>query len=176
MSAASSDALPLLAALANENARRALALAILGQLGPEGVPGLPPRKSATAIERARPFLRPDGDGGFTFDESVVVALMRAGAEARSSESAAIPGFEAHCGQDGRLVSYPAKPGRRGPLLAALADRALGPGRTYTEPEVNEALAAVAEDVVTLRRYLVDAGLLERSVDGGEYRRRVDPAG
>jgi hypothetical protein len=50
-------------------------------------------------------------------------------------------------------------------------------RVYTEPEVNEGLQAWSRDVapaidtdhVTLRRHLVDHGLLERTADGRSYR-------
>jgi len=39
--------------------------------------------------------------------------------------------------------------------------AFEPGRTYTEREVNQVLVEFNDDVATLRRGLVDAGLLER---------------
>ena len=50
-------------------------------------------------------------------------------------------------------------------------------RRYDEVEINEALLAWNRDVapaietdhVTLRRHLVDHGLLERTADGGSYR-------
>ena len=50
-------------------------------------------------------------------------------------------------------------------------------RVYSEPEVNEELQAWSRDVapaidtdhVTLRRHMVDHGLLERTADGGSYR-------
>lgn len=50
-------------------------------------------------------------------------------------------------------------------------------RTYREREINERLiawnrevaAAIAVDHVTLRRLLVDHGLLERTADGSRYR-------
>jgi hypothetical protein len=44
-----------------------------------------------------------------------------------------------------------------------------PGRDYSEPEVNELLAAYYDDYVTARRLLVDEQLLQRSA--GIYRRR-----
>lgn len=52
-------------------------------------------------------------------------------------------------------------------LAILADR-FEVGRDYPEREVSELLAADAPDHATLRRLLVDHGLLERR--GGIYRR------
>ena len=43
-----------------------------------------------------------------------------------------------------------------------------PGRDYSEDEVNRILQNLHSDHATLRRYLVDAGLLRR--DRGVYRR------
>jgi hypothetical protein len=71
-------------------------------------------------------------------------------------------------QDGRLTALPARAAQRGIVLEYLADR-FEPGRDYTEPEVNEVLAAYYDDHVTARRLLVDEQLLERSA--GIYRRR-----
>jgi len=45
-----------------------------------------------------------------------------------------------------------------------------PEREYTEEEVNSVLSEVYEDYVTLRRYLVDYGLLLRQPGGGRYHR------
>lgn len=77
---------------------------------------------------------------------------------------------------GRLVAIPRRAGRREQLLDHLARTLFEPGRTYTEPEVNEALAAVHEDFPALRRYLVESGRLTRTRDGGSYRRAEPPAG
>jgi hypothetical protein len=74
-------------------------------------------------------------------------------------------------EDGRLRALPVRARRRRTVLEYLAGR-FEPGRDYAEPEVNELLAAFHEDYASLRRYLVDGRLLERS--GGVYRRR--PAG
>lgn len=51
------------------------------------------------------------------------------------------------------------------------------GRSYTEPEINELIQAwkreiapaISSDHVTVRRFLVDYGHLERTPDGGAYR-------
>ena len=45
---------------------------------------------------------------------------------------------------------------------------LEPKREYSEREVNAVLEEFHDDYVTLRRYLVDEGLLERNA--GVYRR------
>ncbi|MGW3994153.1 DUF2087 domain-containing protein [Amycolatopsis sp. NPDC004772] len=70
---------------------------------------------------------------------------------------------------GRLVSIPHSGRRRQLLLDYLAER-FEPGRLYTEQDVREKLSMVHDDHATLRRYLVDEGLLQRSNDGGAYGR------
>lgn len=70
--------------------------------------------------------------------------------------------------DGRLVQWPAKLSRRVIALDTLA-QLFEPGLRYTEIEVNAVLrGAVAGrvDVVTARRYLVDADMLDR--EAGSY--------
>ncbi|MFK4599709.1 DUF2087 domain-containing protein [Streptomyces pristinaespiralis] len=71
---------------------------------------------------------------------------------------------------GRLTAIPRRPARREQLLAHLAETLFEQGRDYTEREVNEALRTVHDDCAALRRYLVVAGLLTRTKDGGSYRR------
>lgn len=70
-----------------------------------------------------------------------------------------------CLTDGRLVHMPTKLSKRRVLLEELAHR-FEPGVRYTEKEVNASLAPVSRDTATLRRYLVDEGLLDRA--DGEY--------
>ncbi len=72
--------------------------------------------------------------------------------------------------EGRLVQWPAKLSRRLIALDTLA-QLFEPGLRYTETEVNAVLrGAVAGrvDVVTARRYLVDADMLGRE-DGRYWR-------
>lgn len=71
---------------------------------------------------------------------------------------------------GRLTTIPRKPARREQLLAHLAQTLFEPRRTYTEPEVNEALRTVHDDCSALRRYLVVSGHLTRTRDGSAYHR------
>jgi hypothetical protein len=71
------------------------------------------------------------------------------------------------GGDGRVDALPARSARRRLVLEYLATR-FEPSRDYGEREVNAVLEQVHDDYVTLRRYLVDEGLLERSA--GVYRR------
>lgn len=64
-------------------------------------------------------------------------------------------------------TIPAGRDRRQALLVHVAG-AFAPGRDYGEDEVNRILQNLHSDHATLRRYLVDAGLLRR--DHGVYRR------
>jgi hypothetical protein len=70
-------------------------------------------------------------------------------------------------EDGRLKSLPARESQRRVVLEYLAGR-FDHGTDYTEAEVNELLGRYHEDYASLRRYLVDEGLLTRA--GGVYRR------
>jgi hypothetical protein len=70
-------------------------------------------------------------------------------------------------KDGRLRLIP----RKAHLRAAVLGWVVGDfawDRTYTEPEVNAVLGRRHNDVATLRRYLVDAGLLCRTQSGNAY--------
>ena len=53
------------------------------------------------------------------------------------------------------------------VLREIAGR-FEPGRIYREKEINEILKAAYDDYVTLRRYLIDYGFLDRKPDGSEY--------
>ena len=71
--------------------------------------------------------------------------------------------------DGRLIRLPAKRGRRLLILEYLA-QSFEPGRRFPEREVDTVLRAWCADgeidYVTVRRYLVDEGMLSR--DHGMY--------
>lgn len=74
-----------------------------------------------------------------------------------------------CGD--QLVSLSASPDRRWVVLEHVASRAFTPDTAYREPEVNAALRSWCDggevDHVTIRRYLIDMGLLTRT--DGVYR-------
>ena len=65
-------------------------------------------------------------------------------------------------RDGRLVSIPARQGKRLVILRELRERCFAEDRDYREKDVNMRLALVHPDVAALRRYLVDAKLMARS--------------
>jgi len=105
--------------------------------------------------------------GKTIDE--VVDLPQEGLSAHVEEDAyrkkVLKTFFRH----GRLVSLPAQLKKKLVILDRIAGE-FEPGRTYTEREVNQALLEFNEDVATLRRGLVDAGLMQR--EAGLYWRAV----
>lgn len=76
--------------------------------------------------------------------------------------------------DGRLTSIPSQEKKRQVILRFLLDRCFGEDRVYPEKEVNQRLALYHPDVASLRRYLIDTGLMARSA--GQYRRVDAPAG
>jgi hypothetical protein len=71
------------------------------------------------------------------------------------------------GPDGPLSEFPKKQKRKAAILRQLIKR-FDAGREYSEKEVNEILGEAHPDYVTLRRYLIDYGLLEREEDGSQY--------
>lgn len=74
-------------------------------------------------------------------------------------------------RDGRLVSIPARERRRLVIYRHLRDAVFIDDRSYPEKEVNMRLALFHPDVATIRRGMVDAGLVTRM--NGEYRRGSD---
>lgn len=71
------------------------------------------------------------------------------------------------GQDGPLCEFPVKEKRKFVVLSHLLKR-FEPGKKYTEKEVNEILRAVYSDYATLRRHLVDYGMMDRMNDCSFY--------
>ena len=71
------------------------------------------------------------------------------------------------GPDGRLTSMPAKQSRKLAVFDLIAQRFV-PGVRYTELEVNRELMQLYDDYVSLRRGLVDFGMLDRA-DGWYWR-------
>lgn len=85
---------------------------------------------------------------------------------------ALPAFEAKVlrsfMEGDRLVSIPAQEKKRLVVLAYLRERCFAEDREYPEKEVNQRLAIFHPDVASLRRYMIETGLMTRSA--GVYRR------
>lgn len=71
------------------------------------------------------------------------------------------------GPDGPISEFPAKEKRKVIIIKQLAKR-FELGRKYSEKEVNAVLEATFHDYVTLRRYLIEYGFLDRLPDGSSY--------
>lgn len=71
------------------------------------------------------------------------------------------------GPDGPLSEFPKKEKRKIVILRQLIRR-FDPKRKYTEQEVNQILKAAYDDYVTLRRYLIEYGFMDRLADGSSY--------
>ncbi|WP_139488588.1 DUF2087 domain-containing protein [Brevibacillus dissolubilis] len=72
------------------------------------------------------------------------------------------------GPDGHLTEFPKKEKRKVAILRHIIQR-FETNKQYTEKEVNEILKTVhTEEYVTLRRYLIEYGFMDRKDDGSAY--------
>lgn len=163
----------VLAALANSDARTAYAQIILGAGRPDVLAGLKDhrRDRALAILIESGLVEQTASGGLAAPEGIYRDLL-----------AQQPRRQAKTGVDrflrlGRIERYPANVAERRELLAWIAGDAIRSGENLTEKQVNERLLSYTDDVVLLRRYLVDFGMLQRTASGSAYFRPEEtPAG
>jgi hypothetical protein len=164
------DANVIIGALADTDRRRILAAVELGASTLEDaakLSGLPDHRAARALGRLvdNRLVITDVDGGFRVDTAAFANAARVAlARPPSDEHAGEPPerrkvLEAFV-RSGRITSMPTAPAKREIVFDWLAGT-FEVGRRYSEAEVNEALAGHVEDHVSLRRALVDAGLLDR---------------
>jgi len=71
-------------------------------------------------------------------------------------------------KDGKLAVFPPKEKRKLVVLRHLAGK-FQADTVYHEKQINEIIKDFYSDYVTLRRYLIEYGFLERNRDGSEYR-------
>jgi hypothetical protein len=71
------------------------------------------------------------------------------------------------GTDGPLTTFAIKEKHKLVVLREIAKRFRGE-QVYTEKEVNQILLTAYDDYVTLRRYLIEYGFLDRKPDGSQY--------
>ncbi len=74
------------------------------------------------------------------------------------------------GTDGRLSTFPLKQKQKLVVLREIAKR-FERDHTYSEKDVNAILRDVYDDHVTIRRYLIEYGFLDREADGSKYWRK-----
>ena len=164
--------------LADENRLRVLAAVVLGE---SRIARIAERSSLTEEEAARALghlltvgivMQEDGrlhaDIRVFADAARTMSTPRARpdlGDATPEQAAVLQNF---VGGDGRVASLPARAAKRKLVLEYVTATRLEPKREYSEREVNAVLEEFHDDYVTLRRYLVDEGLLERNA--GVYRR------
>ena len=155
----------VVSALADDRARDVYARIVLAQPVDEALDALSPGKRRRVLDTllSAGLISPHGGGWRIEPEVFRVALRSAPAATRA---AGIDRFFV----GGRLAIYPARAADRDAVLLHIVGRVTEPGEILTERAVNDRLAAIVDDVAAMRRYLVDAGLLERSRDGGAYSR------
>ncbi|MFD7657670.1 DUF2087 domain-containing protein [Actinosynnema sp. NPDC059797] len=161
----------LLGLLAEPERLRVVAALVLGaRTGADVVDAT--RLDTRSVENALRRLRTAGlvvtdASGLRVREELFEEAARVGRADRVREDPFVRG--------GRLVRLPAQRARRRAVLEQVST-AFEPGRRYAEKEVVAVLEVWCEggevDHVTVRRYLVDEGLLDRA--GGEYWRSGGP--
>ena len=152
---------PIVAALANDDARRVFARLVVAPDG-DAFAGLSPSRRAHVrrqLESAG-IIR-DVDGEVALQPDVFADVLRQSAVARPT------GIQRFV-QDGRVMQYPARPAERLELLRWIATQTLRTGEVVTERVMTERLSAFTDDSAALRRHLVDAGVVERTASGSEY--------
>lgn len=155
----------VIAALANPECGRVLGLLLAELDASEYLASLP-------LKRRERVVRVLSDAGL-LDRSSDALRLRA--ECFAELLAAVP-VERPTGIDrfvvnGRLEQYPAGVDDRMAVLQYLIDRAMPePAELVDERTITERLEVLTDDPVTVRRYMVDAGFLDREPDGSSYRR------
>ena len=158
--------------LAEEERLRVFAALVLGagdaaEVG--RVTGLPARVVGRALLKLR-------EGGLVDGFAVRADVIKDAARTSAGEAETfgyadqrVEGVLRAFVRDGKLAGMPAHLGKRQVVLEHVV-QSFEPGVRYPEKEVDVVLRAWCEgggvDFVTVRRYLVDAGLLSR--DAGEY--------
>ncbi|WP_435828336.1 DUF2087 domain-containing protein [Saccharopolyspora shandongensis] len=125
-----------------------------GTGAPAGVSGDRPGEPAR-------FFTPD-PGGCRGWSAVCARFAVSSDDRQAAENASAVGR-------GRLTSIPGKAEVRSRVLAVVKD-SFEPGMTYSEAKVNAICGEWFDDWVSLRRALVDEGLLLRNESGTTYKR------
>ncbi|MET4136705.1 DUF2087 domain-containing protein [Pseudarthrobacter sp. PvP090] len=156
----------VVAALANNDARTAYAQIVLGARLSDVAAGLNERRRNRAIAALLEsgLVERDAANGLVASEAIFRDLLTQ--QPRRQAQTGVARFM----RLGRIERYPANKAERRELLAWLVSEAIEPGEQLTERQVNERFLSYTDDVVMLRRYMIDFGLLERTPSGSSYRR------
>jgi len=115
------------------------------------------------------------DGRYELDENRLSTLARDGLAGERLYYVPVPEIDpasrkvlkAYLHADGSIRQIPNQPAKLLIILNYLL-QAFAPSSTYSEKEVNQILRRFHEDTAALRRYLVDAKMLDREGDGSRY--------
>jgi len=151
----------VLAALVNPRLRRTLAEIIVDS-DPEL--SAPERRDARRILLQSGLLTPAQQ----LDEARLRAMLAAGRVEKE-------GVDRWLRADGRIDHWPKSADDRFELLTWISERLMGTDEVLAEKPFTQKLFAFTTDPNTLRRALVDAGLITRNADGTDYRRVVGPS-
>ncbi|SDM03663.1 hypothetical protein SAMN04487913_12144 [Arthrobacter sp. ok362] len=156
----------VVAALANNDARTAYAQIVLGAKFPEVVAELNDRRRNRAIAALLEsgLVERNADNELEVSEAIFRDLLTQ--QPRRQAQRGLARFM----RLGRIERYPANMAERRELLAWIVSEAIEPDEHLTEKQVNERLLSYSDDVVMLRRYMIDFGLLERTPSGSSYSR------
>jgi hypothetical protein len=157
-----------MAALASEDARTVYAQIVLGARHADLLPGVKEQRRTKALRVLHDagLVEQASNGELKASSTVFRDLL---SQQPRQPKTGVARFI----RLGRIDRYPASAAERRELLAWVANEAVRPEEILTERQVNERLLSYTDDVVLLRRYLVDYGLLERTLSGSSYAR---PAG
>jgi len=151
----------VLAALVNPRLRRTLA-EIIVEADPEL--SAPERRDARRILMQSGLLTPAQQ----LDEAGLRAMLRA--HRTENGGARAEGVDRWLRADGRIDHWPKSADDRLELLTWIAERLMGSEEVLAEKPFTQRLFAFTTDPNTLRRALVDAGLIDRNANGTDYRR------
>lgn len=152
----------VMAALANPDQRTLFAQLVCGA-GTDGSGALPPARRARAAAAlvAAGLISENEDGELQARPQVFSEVLASAAPVRRE------GIKRYL-EGPRILSYPKTPETRKELLEWVARHAFEDDEELSESAVNERLSPFSRDTATLRRHLVDHGLLGRSVTGERY--------
>ena len=156
----------VVAALANNDARTAYAQIVLGAKRPDVVADLNDHRRNRAITTLLESGLVERNAANELEASEAIFSDLLTQQPRRQAQTGVSRFM----RLGRIERYPANMAERRELLAWIVSAAIEPGEHLTEKQVNERLLSYTDDVVVLRRYLIDFELLERTPSGSSYSR------
>ncbi|BCW71643.1 DUF2087 domain-containing protein [Arthrobacter sp. NicSoilB8] len=156
----------VVATLANNDARTAYAQIVLGAKLPDVAADLNDRRRNRAIAALLESGLVERNAGNELEASEAIFRNLLMQQPRRQAQTGLARFM----RLGRIERYPANMDERRELLAWIVSQAIEPGEYLTEKQVNQRLLSYTDDVVLLRRYMIDFGLLERTPSGSAYSR------